>query len=415
MSIPKAKLLVNFNGEFTTNPHNSTVVYVGGKTRLVLVDPSVNFDSLMSKISQICNSSSTDSIELKFQLPNETLNSRLVSIECDDDVFAMFNEFDRPQRIPIYVLRVIKQSSTRRGSICPTGVEMVVDEPISNDGENGSAVNLQELGGGEVHAVAFPRVDDAMPLDSVDSLTSPASCALVCGGDNQNLAVGQEFPDAQGFRNALRAAAIAMKFELRMIRSDRTRVTATCAADGCPWRIHASKLPEVQTFQIKTMKEKHTCSRPERTTHRQATMKWIISCIKDRVQDNIDYRPKDIMRDLENEYGVTIPYLRAHRAKERALELIYGMPIKDIICRKTEAVCMENVIDDTADLQKKKLLKGNPAHCNICKKIGHNRRSCVKLRQKESQIVSSKEKNFHCMLCKQSGHNRRTCQRKVCS
>lgn len=232
-------------------------------------------------------------------------------------------------------------------------------------------------------------------------------------GDNDNLAVGQEFPDAQAFRKALVETAIAMKFELTFIRSDRARVTAKCAAIGCSWRIHASKLPDVEIFQVKTLKGLHSCIRPERSSHRQANMKWILNCILDRVRENINYKPKDIMRDIEEEHGVLIPYLKAHRARERALELIHGMPIKDIVLNQTETFGVENALDDVHDRRRKKPLKGSPVHCNMCKKIGHNKRSCIKSLQKEIQPPSIKEKNFHCILCKQNGHNRRTCPNKV--
>lgn len=53
----------------------------------------------MSQLS----SASPSGIQIKFQLPNETLDSRLVSVECDDDVAAMLSEFEASQRILVYV------------------------------------------------------------------------------------------------------------------------------------------------------------------------------------------------------------------------------------------------------------------------------------------------------------------------
>jgi hypothetical protein len=261
----------------------------------------------------------------------------------------------------------------------------------------------------------YCRDGDDVPEASQDSQNSPSISELVNGRESLTLAVGQEFPDAQAFRSALVAIAIAMKFELMFIRSDRVRVTAKCASDGCSWRIHASKVQDVETFQIKTLRGEHSCARPERSSHRQANMKWILSCIMDRVRENINYKPKEIMRDIELEYGVIIPYLKAHRARERALELIFGMPIKDIVLNHAEVQGVENVVLDVLDRQRKKPLKGSSVRCNLCKKIGHNRRSCMKLSQNDSQAEagSLKEKTFRCMLCKQIGHNRRTCQSKV--
>lgn len=317
----------------------------------------------------LISSSSPSCIEIKYQLPNENLDARLVSVECNDDVVAMMSEFEASQRIPVYLF------DNSAGSAC--------------------------------------RIGDDYPRASSNSQTSPRTSELVVNGsDSQTLAVGQEFPDAQAFRDVLVATAIAKKFELTFIRSDRARVTAKCSAEGCSWRIHSSKLPGTDTFQIKTLKGVHYCVLPERSGHRQANMKWILSCIMDRVQENINYRPKEIMKDIEQDYGVIVPYLKAHRAKERALELIYGMPMKDIVLNKAEFLGVEKALHDVLDHCRKKPLKGSPVHCNLCKKAGHNRRSCIKSSQTQIQATNLREKNFHCMLCKQNGHNRRTCQSK---
>ncbi|RVW32877.1 hypothetical protein CK203_096654 [Vitis vinifera] len=373
MSASKAKLLCNFGGEFTRQL--GKLSYMGGKTRLVLVDRSVSFDELRSKLSQL-TCACPFSIEIKYQLPDESLESRLVSVECEDDVVAMMSEFEASQRIQVYIF-----ASDHRENASPVVAQPVFSGPASTHGDNATPIYPQELNDCENDLFMSHRV-------------------------------GEGIPDARCFRDALVASAIASKFELTFIRSDRSRVTARCAADDCQWRIHASKLPDGETFQIKTLKGKHSCVWPERSSHRQANMKWILSCIMDRVRENINYKPKEIMRDIEQEYGVIIPYLKAHRAKERALESIFGMPIKDIVLNQAEVHNLENDLHTILDQRKKKPLKGSSVHCNLCRKAGHNRRSCLKLSHNESQASSLKEKNFHCMLCKQSGHNRRTCQCK---
>lgn len=287
---------------------------------------------------------------------------------------------------------------------------------LSDGGLLNTHLPMTKCAANEILFLLYCRIGDDYPRASSNSQTSPRTSELVVNGsDSQTLAVGQEFPDAQAFRDVLVATAIAKKFELTFIRSDRARVTAKCAAEGCSWRIHSSKLPGTDTFQIKTLKGVHYCVLPERSGHRQANMKWILSCIMDRVRENINYRPKEIMKDIEQDYGVIVPYLKAHRAKERALELIYGMPMKDIVLNKAEVQGVEKALHDVLDHCRKKPLKGSPVHCNLCKKAGHNRRSCIKSSQTQIQATNFREKNFHCMLCKQNGHNRRTCQSKVIS
>ncbi|GAY61382.1 hypothetical protein CUMW_209550, partial [Citrus unshiu] len=77
--------------------------------------------------------------------------------------------------------------------------------------------------------------------------------------EDHNFVVGQEFPDVKAFRNAIKEAAIAQHFELRIIKSDLIRYFAKCVTEGCPWRIRAVKLPNAPTFTIRSLEGTHTC------------------------------------------------------------------------------------------------------------------------------------------------------------
>ncbi|KAK6159172.1 hypothetical protein DH2020_006486 [Rehmannia glutinosa] len=142
--------------------------------------------------------------------------------------------------------------------------------------------------------------------------------------EDHSFIVGQEFPDVKAFRNAIKEAAIAQHFELRIVKSDLIRYIAKCAADGCPWRIRAVKLPNAPTFAIRSLDATHTCGKNAHSGHHQASVDWIVNFIEERLRDNINYKPKDILRDIYEQYGITIPYKQAWRAKERGLQAIYG-------------------------------------------------------------------------------------------
>lgn len=142
--------------------------------------------------------------------------------------------------------------------------------------------------------------------------------------EDHSFVVGQEFPDVKTFRSAIKEAAIAQHFELRIIKSDLIRYFAKCAAEGCPWRIRAVKLPSAPTFTIRSIEGTHTCGRNAQNGHNQASVDWIVSFIEERLRDNINYKPKDILHDIHKQYGITIPYKQAWRAKERGLQAIYG-------------------------------------------------------------------------------------------
>lgn len=142
--------------------------------------------------------------------------------------------------------------------------------------------------------------------------------------EDHSFVVGQEFPDVKAFRSAIKEAAIAQHFELRIIKSDLIRYFAKCASEGCPWRIRAVKLPNAPTFTIRSLEGTHTCGKNAQNGHHQASVDWIVSFIEERLRDNINYKPKDILHDIYKQYGITIPYKQAWRAKERGLAAIYG-------------------------------------------------------------------------------------------
>lgn len=168
-----------------------------------------------------------------------------------------------------------------------------------------------------------------------------------------------------------------------------------CAAGGCTWRVHASKLPHVSTFRIRTLAPEHTCERSDDAGHRQATAKWIANCIRDKLRHNRNYKPREILNDIHREYGVLITYKRAFLGREKALEELRAEPGGHMISE-------ENSYDPTTENnqlevqgwgeihdppRKKRAYAGpcepkevRPLHCTRCNQIGHNRRTCTAFR-----------------------------------
>ncbi|KAK7376275.1 hypothetical protein VNO78_34738 [Psophocarpus tetragonolobus] len=138
------------------------------------------------------------------------------------------------------------------------------------------------------------------------------------------LSVGQEFPDVKSCRRALRDTAIALHFEMQTIKSDKTRFTAKCASEGCPWRIHAAKLPGVPTFTIRTIHENHTCGGISHLGHQQASVQWVANSVEQRLKENPNYKPKEILEEIHRVHGITLSYKQAWRGKERIMAAMRG-------------------------------------------------------------------------------------------
>lgn len=141
---------------------------------------------------------------------------------------------------------------------------------------------------------------------------------------NQQLIVGQEFPDVQSCRRALRDAAISLHFEIQTVKSDKTRFTAKCAAEGCPWRIHAAKLPGVPTFTIRTIHKAHTCGGITHLGHQQASVQWVANSVEHHLRENPNCKPKEILEEIHRVHGITLSYKQAWRGKERIMASVRG-------------------------------------------------------------------------------------------
>ncbi|KAJ4956919.1 hypothetical protein NE237_013702 [Protea cynaroides] len=141
---------------------------------------------------------------------------------------------------------------------------------------------------------------------------------------NHELAVGQEFPDVISCRRALRDSAIALHFEIQTVKSDKTRFTAKCAAEGCPWRIHAAKLPGVPTFTIRTINEQHNCGGITHLGHQQASVQWVANSVEHCLRENPQCKPKEILEEIHRVHGITLSYKQAWRGKERIMAAVRG-------------------------------------------------------------------------------------------
>ncbi|XP_065861014.1 uncharacterized protein [Euphorbia lathyris] len=165
------------------------------------------------------------------------------------------------------------------------------------------------------------------PISMVDFqlstvVSDPHPSILQC--PTPELTVGKEFPDVHSCRRAVRDAAIAYHFEMQTIKSDKTRFTAKCASEGCPWRIHAAKLAGVPTFTIRTVHEKHTCGRITHPGHLQASVQWVADSMEQRLKENPDCTPKEILEHIYRVHGIPLSYKQAWRAKERFVATVRG-------------------------------------------------------------------------------------------
>ncbi|KAJ6350962.1 hypothetical protein OIU78_006978 [Salix suchowensis] len=88
----KLRLMCSYGGHIVPRPHDKSLCYVGGDTRIVVVDRHATLSSLSSRLSNTLLDTRT--FILKYQLPSEDLDS-LISVTTDEDLENMIDEYDR--------------------------------------------------------------------------------------------------------------------------------------------------------------------------------------------------------------------------------------------------------------------------------------------------------------------------------
>ncbi|KNA10159.1 hypothetical protein SOVF_147040 [Spinacia oleracea] len=172
--------------------------------------------------------------------------------------------------------------------------------------------------------ISIEDVDDMGVQDPEYVLSNVVQARSLVVSPSHEIRVGQEFPDVRSCRRALRDLAIALHFEMQTIKSDKTRFTAKCAAEGCPWRVHAARLPGVPTFTIRTLYEFHTCNGIGHLGHQQASVQWVANSVEQHLKENPNCKPKEILEEIHRVHGITLSYKQAWRGKERIMAAMRG-------------------------------------------------------------------------------------------
>ncbi|KAG6406729.1 hypothetical protein SASPL_134338 [Salvia splendens] len=109
----KVKFMCSYGGKIHPRPHDNQLSYIGGETKILSVDRSIKFGSLLPKLTALCD---CDSISFKYQLPGEDLDA-LISVTNDDDLEHMMLEYERlyrispkPTRLRIFIFPTLNQS-----------------------------------------------------------------------------------------------------------------------------------------------------------------------------------------------------------------------------------------------------------------------------------------------------------------
>ncbi|KAL5700412.1 hypothetical protein ACHQM5_025856 [Ranunculus cassubicifolius] len=305
MSGRKIIAICQSGGEFVTNKDGS-LSYNGGDAHAIDIDEETLFEEFKSEICEMC-SCTNGGMSIKYLLPE---NKRtLISISNDKDLKRMITFHVNSITADVFVI-------PGEGVAAHGGVSMSSRTTASE-----AAIPFEHpQAETQIDTPIDIGVDKSYPVISFEAKHHKATKeweTIITG-------VNQRFSNAHEFRETLRKYSIAHGFAYVLKKNDPLRVTAKCKSEGCPWRIHASRLSTTPFFCIKKMTAEHTCEGSVVTSGYQATTSWVASIIKDKLRESPNYKPKDIAEDFKRDYGIELKYAQAWRGKEIAREQLQG-------------------------------------------------------------------------------------------
>ncbi|CAN1341114.1 hypothetical protein LINPERPRIM_LOCUS39072 [Linum perenne] len=109
----KVKFMCSYGGKIQPRPHDNHLAYIGGDTKIISLDRTINYSSFTAKLSSLSSSFSSPCLCFKYQLPDEDLDA-LISVTNDEDLEHMMLEYDRlfrasspkPARLRIFLFNL---------------------------------------------------------------------------------------------------------------------------------------------------------------------------------------------------------------------------------------------------------------------------------------------------------------------
>ncbi|KAI9088571.1 hypothetical protein K1719_029685 [Acacia pycnantha] len=168
----KLRLMCSYGGHIVPRPHDKSLCYVGGDTRIVVVDRNTSLSDLSSRLSKTLLDGRP--FTLKYQLPSEDLDS-LISVTTDEDFDNMIDEYDRtasnssvkPSRLRLFLFPTMPESSQSIGPLLDNSAKS--DDWFLNALNGTGVLNREFSESGSVNCLL--GLDDEVGGNNLDSVS----------------------------------------------------------------------------------------------------------------------------------------------------------------------------------------------------------------------------------------------------
>ncbi|KAL5543456.1 hypothetical protein UlMin_007240 [Ulmus minor] len=149
------------------------------------------------------------------------------------------------------------------------------------------------------------------------------------GGISGEIEEHRIFQSKKELMTCLSITSMREKFQYKVFKSKPSFVVVHCVHTSCSWKVRANKLVESKYWMVTKYEKKHTCPTDFKPVRRRQATSWVVGeCVKRRLINlGRIYRPRDVMDDMKQKFGVDISYSVAWRGRECAYENLHlGTP-----------------------------------------------------------------------------------------
>lgn len=203
-------------------PHDKSLCYVGGDTRIVVVDRSSSLKDLCSRLSKTILNGRP--FTLKYQLPHEDLDN-LITVTSDEDLDNMIEEYDRiasasstmkasSSRLRVFLFFTKPDTTLSMGSL----LDDAKSETWFVDALNNSGILSR--GVSDSAGDSFVNLDNVPASDSSNNLESQVESLTLLENNNNkaknvfdNVNVVNSTPNSPMLENSLSSSSLSPSME----------------------------------------------------------------------------------------------------------------------------------------------------------------------------------------------------------
>ncbi|XP_073133760.1 uncharacterized protein [Henckelia pumila] len=134
--------------------------------------------------------------------------------------------------------------------------------------------------------------------------------------------LGMLFSTKNELRHARHSHAIKTMRNLKITKNDKIRMYAKCADRKCEWRLHALKITEECTFQVREYVSKHTCVKSYKV--KNLTSSWLSRKYVNKFRSDPKRNLKGFRVDVREDIRCHVSDYQAYKARSLAVELFEG-------------------------------------------------------------------------------------------